>query len=97
MEESGTRFTDTSNLCNVACDYFTNIFHKQNNTLSHVLDVINPTTSPEDNDNLTVLLTLEKLRETMFPMNFDKCRWPDEFYFVFYQHFFAFVWPTNLS
>jgi hypothetical protein len=87
VDSSGTQYTENSDLCNVARNYFTDIFQRQNSTLSPVLDVIVPTISLDDNMNLTAPFTFDEFRDAIFSMKPDKCPGPDGFNPGFYQHF----------
>jgi hypothetical protein len=79
MDESGTQVTEALDICNVARNYFVNIFQKQNSTLPPVLDAISPSISVDDNINLTAPFSLEEFREALFSMKADKCPGPDGF------------------
>ncbi|WJX95853.1 hypothetical protein P8452_77122 [Trifolium repens] len=89
VDEAGHRVTEAPDICNVARDYFTNIFQKHNSTLEPVLDVVNPSVSAEDNINLLAPFTIDEFREALFSMKPDKCPGPDGFNPGFFQHF----WP----
>jgi hypothetical protein len=66
VDSSGTQYTENSDLCNAARNYFTDIFQRQNSTLSPVLDVIVPTISLDDNMNLTAPFTFDEFRRYIF-------------------------------
>ncbi|GAU47653.1 hypothetical protein TSUD_27780 [Trifolium subterraneum] len=53
-DDAGNRVTEAPDICNVARDYFVNIFQKQNNTLQLVIDVINPSISAEGDEQLSM-------------------------------------------
>jgi hypothetical protein len=59
VDEAGHRVTEAPDICNVARDYFTNIFQKQNSTLEPVLDVVNP--SFQQKITLISLLLLQSM------------------------------------
>jgi hypothetical protein len=74
-------------LCNVARDYFIDIFQKQNSVIDTVISIIDQSISLDDNIMLTAPFTLEEFKEAMFSMKPDKCPGSDGFNPSFFQQF----------
>jgi len=55
---------------------FVDLFQKQNNVASTVIDVIRHSISASDNDLLTAPFTKGEFRDAMFSMHPDKCPRP---------------------
>ncbi|CAJ2628079.1 unnamed protein product [Trifolium pratense] len=87
LDSSGNLITNNSDLCEVARDYFVDIFTKQHSTIEPVVNINDESILSEDNTLLTEPFTLEEFREAMFSMHPDKCPGPDGFNPGFYQHF----------
>jgi hypothetical protein len=87
LDSSGNMITNNADLCEVARDYFVDIFNKQHSTIEPVVNIIDQSILPEDNTLLTAPFTLEEFREAMFSMHPDKCPGPDGFNPGFFQHF----------
>jgi hypothetical protein len=87
LDPSGNLVTKDEDLCEVARDYFVDIFKKQNSIIDPVINVVNQSISPEDNIMLTEPFTMEEFKEAMFSMHPDKCPGPDGFSPSFFQQF----------
>jgi len=61
----------------VAKNYFVDLFQKQNNVTSSVIDVICHSISAADNDGFTSPFTKAEFCDAMFSMHPDKCPGPD--------------------
>ncbi|GAU50464.1 hypothetical protein TSUD_240620 [Trifolium subterraneum] len=57
VNSDGVRYTEPDDLCNIARNYFTDIFQKQNSPVTLVLEVINQSISDDDNALLTTPFT----------------------------------------
>ncbi|GAU34899.1 hypothetical protein TSUD_144300 [Trifolium subterraneum] len=74
-------------ICEVAMNYFDNLF-KANATIHEpILSLIAPKVTQEDNERLVAPITREELKEALFQMHPDKAPGPDGFNPAFYQHF----------
>jgi hypothetical protein len=89
LDASDNLITNDIELCNVARDYFVDIFQRQNSVTEPVINLIDCTISPEDNNMLTAPFVIEEFKEAIFSMKPDKCPGPDGFNPGFFQHF----WP----
>ena len=89
VDSSNNRVTQVTNLCNVAKDYFVNLFQAQNSDVAPVINVIAESISGEDNLKLTSPFMIEEFKEAIFSMKPDKCPGPDGFNPGFFQKF----WP----
>jgi hypothetical protein len=87
LDPSGNVVTKEDELCEVARDYFIDIFTKQNSNIAPVINTISRSISPEDNEMLTASFTIEEFREALFSMHPDKCPGPDGFNPAFFQQF----------
>jgi hypothetical protein len=92
LDPSGNLVTKDEDLCEVARDYFVDIFKKQNSIIDPVINVVNQSISLEDNIMLTEPFTMEEFKEAMFSMHPDKCPGPDGFSPSFFQQFLASLW-----
>jgi hypothetical protein len=88
-DSSDSLVTNSIELCEVARNYFVDIFQCQNSITSPVIDLINPTITPTDNAQLTNPFTIAEFKEAIFSMKPDKCPGPYGFNPRFFQHF----WP----
>ncbi|CAJ2652404.1 unnamed protein product [Trifolium pratense] len=86
-DDSGLRTTDISGMCNLAKNYFDELFQKQASTRGPVISTIMPTIFDDDNEKLTSPFKIEEFKEALFSMHSDKCPGPDGFNPGFYQHF----------
>ncbi|GAU10142.1 hypothetical protein TSUD_420060, partial [Trifolium subterraneum] len=90
LDSSDSLVTNNIGLCEVARDYFVDIFQKQNSIIDPVVNLINPSITLDDNTMLTAPFVIEEFKEATFSMKPDKCPGPDGFNPGFFQHF----WPT---
>ncbi|KAK2438202.1 hypothetical protein QL285_023013 [Trifolium repens] len=79
--------TTQPELCEVALNYFNNLFKANSSIHDPVLSLIAPRITQEDNDRLVLPITKEELREALFQMHPDKAPGLDGFNPAFYQHF----------
>ncbi|KAK2370479.1 hypothetical protein QL285_083528 [Trifolium repens] len=79
--------TGQHNLCEVAQNYFQELFSSKGGSLDPVLSLISPRVSTEDNASLEATITKEEVRVALFQMHPDKSPGPDGFNPAFYQHF----------
>jgi len=86
-DDAGNKITNEQGFCDVARQYFMNIFHKQGGVFSPVLDAIQSFVSTIYNDKLTAPFTKAEFRSAIFFMHPDKCAGPDGYSPGFYQHF----------
>jgi hypothetical protein len=74
-------------ICEVAINYFDQLFRANATTHEPILSLIAPKVTQEDNDMLVAPITREELKEALFQMHPDKAPGPDGFNPAFYQHF----------
>ncbi|KAK2396409.1 hypothetical protein QL285_058064 [Trifolium repens] len=79
LDASDNLITNDIELCDVARDYFVDIFQRQNSVTEPVINLIDCTISPEDNNMLTAPFVIEEFKEAIFSMKPDKCPGPDGF------------------
>ncbi|PNX81081.1 hypothetical protein L195_g037096, partial [Trifolium pratense] len=87
LDSAGNVVTKENELCEIARDYFVDIFNKQNSIIYPVINIIDHSISLEDNTMLVAPFTMEEFRDAMFSMQPDKCPGPDGFNPGFFQHF----------
>lgn len=73
-----------SGLCELAKDYFGNLFLEQQSIYSPVIEAVSPIVSVEDNQGLELPFTGEEFRVAIFQMHPDKSPGPDGLNPVFY-------------
>ena len=89
-DNSGNKISDNNSMCEVAKNYFVELFQKNYKTaVAPVTQVIRHFVSAEDNVALTAPFTKEEFREAMFSMHPDKCSRPDGYSPGFYQQFWS--------
>jgi hypothetical protein len=85
---NGELINDQSGMCNIAQDYFAQIFkegtHKDNDMVTNMLQGC---VTVEDNHSLTKDFVIEEFKEALFSMHSDKAPGPDGFNPAFYKHF----------
>jgi len=89
IDAANNRVTQESDLCNVAKDYFLELFQGQNSNVAPAIGVIAEFMMGEDNVKLTSPFLIEEFKEAIFSMKPDKCPGPDGFNLGFFQKF----WP----
>jgi hypothetical protein len=82
-----TRVTDESGMCQLAREYFEELFQGQQSIYSPVISALQPVVNDVDNLELTAPFQLVEFKEAMFAMHPDKCPGPDGFSPGFYHHF----------
>ncbi|PNX90114.1 endonuclease/exonuclease/phosphatase family protein, partial [Trifolium pratense] len=70
-DDSGLRTTDISGMCNLAKNYFDELFQKQASTRGPVISTIMPTIFDDDNEKLTSPFKIEEFKEALFSMHSD--------------------------
>jgi hypothetical protein len=86
-DNAGNKVSNSAGMCEIAKNYFLDLFQKNNNHAAPVIEVIRQSVSDEDNVNLTAPFTKEEFREAMFSMHPDKCSGPNGYSLGFYQQF----------
>lgn len=76
-------------LCDVAVNYFTDLFSVSNGSVSNVIDLVQAKVSDVDNGMLLASFTKDEFKRALFQMHPDKAPGPDGFNPGFYQKF----WP----
>jgi hypothetical protein len=79
--------TSQPELCEVALNYFNNLFKANSTQHDPILSLIAPKIDQADNDRLVSPITKEELKDALFQMHPDKAPGPDGFNPAFYQHF----------
>ncbi|MCH97677.1 CNGC5-like protein [Trifolium medium] len=87
LNEENIAVTTQLELCEVALNYFNQLFKSNPAMHDPVLSLITPKITQEDNDKLVMPITREELKESLFQMHPDKAPGPDGFNPAFYQHF----------
>jgi hypothetical protein len=87
VNDANATVTTQPELCEVALNYFNNLFKINSTSHEPILALISPRITQEDNDQLTMPITKEELRNALFQMHPDKAPGPDGFNPAFYQHF----------
>ncbi|PNX97372.1 ribonuclease H, partial [Trifolium pratense] len=76
-----------SGICEVALNYFDQLFRANATNYDSILSLITPKITQEDNDRLVAPITREELKDALFHMHPDKAPGPDGFNPAFYQQF----------
>lgn len=79
--------TNQEELCEVAREYFHDLFQARKAVYDPILDVVHPVIAEEDNHFLLGSFTEEEFRCTIFQMHPDKSLGPNWLNPVFFQHF----------
>jgi hypothetical protein len=87
INDENIAVTTQPELCEVALNYFNNLFKANSTMHDPILSLIAPKITHEDNDRLVMPITKEELKEALFQMHPDKAPGPDGFNPAFYQHF----------
>jgi hypothetical protein len=87
VNDDNIAVTSQPELCEVALNYFNNLFKAKSTTHDPILSLITPKITQEDNDRLVMPITKDELKEALFQMHPDKSPGPDGFNPAFYQHF----------
>jgi hypothetical protein len=87
VNEANIEVTTQPEICEVAMNYFDQLFKANASTHDPVLSLIGPRVTQEDNDRLVAPFTREELKEALFQMHPDKAPGPDGFNPTFYQQF----------
>lgn len=82
--DDGRMATSQEDMCNVAQDYFEQLFSANVGVHEPVLDLMSQCVSMDDNIMLTSPITKEELRQAPFQMQPDKSPCPDGFNLTFY-------------
>jgi len=89
IDVNNNRVSDEDKLCEVARDYFVDLFQAQNSDIQPIIDVIHESISLEDNTLLTAPFVIDEFKEAIFSMKPDKCPRPDGFNPGFCQKFWG--------
>ncbi|XP_058784595.1 uncharacterized protein LOC131659421 [Vicia villosa] len=95
INENGKIIQSTEGMCQLASDYFTELFQKKTSSRDRVLQDIDNLISEEDNDMLTDGFSLNEFKDAIFSMQADKSPGPDDFNPGFYHHFWD-TYGTNI-
>ncbi|PNY16121.1 hypothetical protein L195_g012831, partial [Trifolium pratense] len=87
VNDDNVAVTSQPELCEVALNYFNQLFKPNSASHDPILSLIAPKITHEDNERLVRPITKEELKEALFQMNPDKAPGPDGFNPAFYQHF----------
>jgi hypothetical protein len=87
MNDENVVVTTQPELCEVALNYFNQLFKANSTTHDPVLSLISPKITQDDNAKLVAPISREELRVALFEMHPDKAPGPDGFNPAFYQHF----------
>lgn len=76
-------------LCGVAKEYFDDLFTEAIGSIymQHILDMVAPRITQQENDMLLAPFTMEEFRKALFQMHSDKAPRPDGLNSAFYKHF----------
>jgi hypothetical protein len=78
---------DQSGMCNIAKEYFENLFKKANNEDDEVTNLMCGRVTDEDNHSLIREFRIEEFKEALFSMHSDKAPGPDGLNPAFYKRF----------
>ncbi|GAU23029.1 hypothetical protein TSUD_336770 [Trifolium subterraneum] len=87
MNEDNMAVTTQPELCEVARNYFDQLFKAKTAAHDSILALMVPKITIEDNARLVAPITKEELKAALFQMHPDKSPGPDGFNPAFYQHF----------
>jgi len=73
VDNNNNRVTDEEKLCDVAKNYFANLFMPQNSDTAPVISTISETITLEDNIVLVAPFVIEEFKAAIFSMRPDKC------------------------
>jgi hypothetical protein len=86
-DSSGNKVSSSTGMSEIAKNYFSELFQKNNNVAAPVTHLPRHSVSAEDNEMLTTPFTKKEFREAMFSMHPDKCSGPNGYSPGFYQQF----------
>jgi hypothetical protein len=86
-DSSGNKVSSSTGMSEIAKNYFSELFQKNNNAAAPVTHLPRHSVSAEDNEMLTTPFTKKEFREAMFSMHPDKCSGPNGYSPGFYQQF----------
>ncbi|GAU32101.1 hypothetical protein TSUD_358070 [Trifolium subterraneum] len=89
VSDENVSITNQQGLCEVAHNYFEQLFKSKVGAYEPVLSLISPRVTLEDNERLVAPITREELRNALFQMHPDKSPGPDGFNPAFFQHFWG--------
>lgn len=89
LDPDNNRITDENQLCDVARNYFVDLFQEQISDTEPVIEAIEASISIEDNNNLSAPFVISEFKEALFSMKADKCLGPDGFNPGFFQKIWA--------
>lgn len=78
---------DQQGLCDLARDYFENLFKEQYSIYEPVIDYVSPVIFDEDNQCLLAPFKEVEFKQAIFQMHTDKSPGPDGLNPAFFQHF----------
>lgn len=87
INEDQVEVKDQAGICEVAKNYFDNLFAAKDSVHEPVLSIIQPTISNADNDMLLPHVTKEELHDALIHMHPTKSPGPDDFNPAFYHKF----------
>ncbi|GAU23341.1 hypothetical protein TSUD_237950 [Trifolium subterraneum] len=87
VADNGTEAHTQEELCEVAKNYFDNLFKPRDGDHDPVLNLIHPRVTDNDNFFLTAPITKVEIQQALFQMHPDKSPGPDGFNPAFYQRF----------
>ncbi|KAI5444256.1 hypothetical protein KIW84_012760 [Lathyrus oleraceus] len=85
VNEEAVEVKDQASMCEVANNYFKNLFVVRNTMQEPVHSLIQPSISTDDNEKLITPITKEELHEDIIHMHPDKSSEPGGFNPTFYQ------------
>ncbi|CAK8568525.1 unnamed protein product [Lathyrus sativus] len=87
IDDNDNEVREHNGMCNIAKDYFDNLFLAGQGVYEPVLELIQPTISADDNSKLLSPISKEELFNALSTMHPDKSPGPDGFNPAFYQKF----------
>ncbi|GAU38028.1 hypothetical protein TSUD_395880 [Trifolium subterraneum] len=87
VADNGTEAHTQEELCEVAKNYFDNLFKPRDGDHDPILNLIHPRVTDDNNFFLTVPITKVEIQHALFQMHPDKSPGPDGFNPAFYQRF----------
>ena len=90
LDPDNNQITDENQLCDVAQNYFVDLFQEQINDIEPVIEAIEASIFVDDNNNLLAPFVISEFKEAPFSMKADKCPGPDVFNSGIFQKIWAF-------